>query len=71
MIASSSSEEWRPSDVFLDDGNTYAIHIPIINGQSGYSYNGSNSEYLAWQPNRLDSESKIYEVSVKDGLYQK
>ena len=67
----SSSDEWKSKDIFLDDGNTYSVHIPIVNGQSGYSYNGINSEYLAWQPNRLDSESKIFQLSIKDGLYQK
>jgi len=71
LTVSSSSDKWKSEDLFLDDGNTYIVHIPIVHGQSGYTYNGINSEYQAWQPNLLDSESKIYEVSVKDGLYQK
>lgn len=71
ILIYSFSDIWKPEELFLDDGVTYSVHIPIVKGDRGYSYIGTKSKYLAWQPNRIDSESKIFEVSIKDGLYQK
>ncbi len=71
ISSSSSSDKWDPKDIFLDDGSIYTVHIPVIYGDSGYSYKGMNSDYAVWQPNRSDFESKMFEVSVKEGMYQK
>ncbi len=67
----SSSEIWEPSDLFLDDGNIYSVHIPVVIGEKGYLYNGIKAENIMWQSNRSDSQSEIFEVSSKNGLYQK
>lgn len=68
---SSASEVWEPKDVFLDDGNLYTVHIPVVIGNVGYLYNGDNSVYTMWQPNRSDSESKVFDISIKSGMYQR
>ena len=65
------SDVWIPKDVFLDDGNTYEVRIPVVLGENGDLYTGSNTLYLVWEPSRSDSETTIFEVKSKDGLYQK
>lgn len=67
----STSDVWEPRDIFLDDQNAYSIHIPVVIGASGYLYTPNNSENTIWQPNRSDSQSEIFEVSSKNGLYQR
>lgn len=71
LEASSSSDIWQAKDIFLDDGNLYSVHIPVVTGSTGYIYDGSNSLYTIWQPNRSDSETKVFDVSIKTGLYQR
>ncbi len=66
----SSSDIWEPKDIFLDDGNIYTVHIPIVLGNAGYLYQGLDSQYLIWQPNRSDSQSEIFDVYANDGQYQ-
>ena len=67
----SSSQSWKVEDIFLDDGNTYTIHIPVISGNNGYVYDGDNLPYVLWQPNKGDSQTRVFEVSVNKGMYQK
>jgi hypothetical protein len=67
----SSSQSWKVEDIFLDDGNTYTIHIPVIRGNNGYVYDGDSLQYVLWQPNKGDSQTKVFEVSVNNGMYQK
>lgn len=67
----STSENWVPREVFLDDKNIYSIHIPIVIGSHGYMYNGSVSDAAIWQPNRSDSQSEVFDVLPNDGLYQR
>ena len=67
----SSSSVFKAEDMFLEDGNTYIIHIPVISGDNGYVYNGNNLPFVLWQPNKADSQTKIFRVSVNNGMYQK
>lgn len=67
----SSSQDWIPKDIFLDDKNIYTIHIPVVIGSQGYLYNGNNSDTTIWQPNRSDSESEIFDVLSNNGFYQR
>ena len=71
LALTSSSDIWKPTDMFLEDENLYTVHIPIVTGNTGYVYNGRDSQYTSWQPNRADHESSVFEVSIKDGLYQR
>lgn len=71
LLVNTSSDIWKPKDIFLDDGNLYSVHIPIVTGSTGYIYNGKDSLYTIWQPNRSDSETKVFDVSIKSGMYQR
>ena len=65
------SSNWRNEDVFLEDGTLYSIHIPLLFGDTSYIYNSWNNENFLWQPNRPDTGESIFEVSVRNGQYQR
>jgi hypothetical protein len=65
----SSSNIWIPNDIFLDDREVYQIRIPIVIGEKGYLYNGMKEKDAVWQPNRSDSQTRVFEVKGNEGMY--